>query len=297
VRTEENVQKARAVPAQDGAAASQGLKGVRKAARERKQERFTTLLHHLTADLLRDSFHALKRDAAPGVDGVRWAEYEEGLEPRLRDLCERVQREKVAKGKVMAIGYADDLVVGFERRDEAERFLKEFGERLAKFGLELHAEKTRLIEFGANAARERGARGEGKPESFTFLGMAHSCDTTRQGRFKIRRQTARKRLEAKLQKIKQTLRSRMHEPVPKVGEWLKRVLDGHYQYFGVPGNWASLGLFRERIARYWGRFLRRRSQKGKVSAIRLGRLFTRWLPRPRVVHPYPEQRFAATHPR
>jgi RNA-directed DNA polymerase len=89
----------------------------------------------------------------------------------------------------------------------------------------------------------------------------------------------------------------MHEPVPKVGEWLKRVLDGHYQYFGVPGNWASLGLFRERIARYWGRFLRRRSQKGKVSAIRLGRLFTRWLPRPRVVHPYPEQSFAATHPR
>jgi hypothetical protein len=116
-------------------------------------------------------------------------------------------------------------------------------------------------------------------------------------RDKPTRQTARKRLEAKLQKIKQTLRSRMHEPVPKVGEWLKRVLDGHYQYFGVPGNWASLGLFRERIARYWGRFLRRRSQKGKVSAIRLGRLFTRWLPRPRVVHPYPEQRFAATHPR
>ncbi len=213
------------------------------------------------------------------------------------DLWIEAWREKVAKGKVMAIRYADDLVVGFERRDEAERFLKEFGERLAKFGLELHPEKTRLIEFGPNAARERGARGEGKPESFTFLGFAHSCDTTRQGRFKIRRQTARKRLEAKLQQIKQTLRSRMHEPVPKVGEWLKRVLDGHYQYFGVPGNWASLGLFRERIARYWGRFLRRRSQKGKVSAIRLGRLFTRWLPRPRVVHPYPEQSFAATHPR
>ena len=213
------------------------------------------------------------------------------------DLWIEVWREKVAKGKVMAIRYADDLVVGFEHRDEAERFLKEFGERLAKFGLELHPEKTRLIEFGPNAARERGARGEGKLESFTFLGFAHSCGTTRQGHCKIRRQTVRKRLEAKLQKIKQTLRSRMHEPVPKVGEWLKRVLDGHYQYFGVPGNWASLGLFRERIARYWGRVLRRRSQKGKVSAIRLGRLFTRWLPRPRVVHPYPEQRFAATHPR
>src|SRR2546421_709675 len=213
------------------------------------------------------------------------------------DLWLEVWRKKVAKGKVMAIRYADDLVVGFERRDEAERFLKEFGERLAKFGLELHPEKTRMIEFGPNAARDRRARREGKPESFTFLGFAHSCGTTRQGYFQIRRQTARKRLEAKLQNIKQTLRSRMHEPVPKVGEWLERVLNGHYQYFGVPGNWASLGLFRERIARYWGRVLGRRSQTGKVSAIRLGRLFRRWLPRPKVGHPYPERRFAVNHPR
>ena len=213
------------------------------------------------------------------------------------DLWLEVWRKKVAKGKVMAIRYADDLVVGFEHRDEAERFLKEFGERLAKFGLELHPEKTRMIEFGPNAAKERVARGEGKPESFTFLGFAHSCGTTKQGYFMIRRQTARKRLEAKLQNIKQTLRSRMHEPVPQVGEWLERVLNGHYQYFGVPGNWASLGLFRERIARYWARVLARRSQTGKVSAIRLGRLFRRWLPRPKVVHPYPEQRFAVTHPR
>ena len=208
-----------------------------------------------------------------------------------------VWRKKVAKGKVMAIRYADDLVVGFEHRDEAERFLKEFGERLAKFGLELHPEKTRMIEFGPNAAKDRVARGEGKPVSFTFLGFAHSCGTTKQGYFMIRRQTARKRLEAKLQNIKQTLRSRMHEPVPQVGEWLERVLNGHYQYFGVPGNWASLGLFRERIARYWARVLARRSQTGKVSAIRLGRLFRRWLPRPKVGHPYPERRFAVTHPR
>ena len=141
------------------------------------------------------------------------------------------------------------------------------------------------------------ARGEGKPVSFTFLGFAHSCGTTKQGYFMIRRQTARKRLEAKLQNIKQTLRSRMHEPVPKVGEWLERVLNGHYPYFGVPGNWASLGLFRERIARYWARVLARRSQTGQVSALRLGRLFRRWLPRPKVVHPYPERRFAVTHPR
>src|SRR6266446_10842141 len=147
--------------------------------------------------------------------------------------------------------------------------------------------------------RRKGSRGAGGRETgeLHVSGFAHSCGTTKQGYFQIRRQTARKRLEAKLQNIKQTLHSRMHEPVPKVGEWLERVLNGHYQYFGVPGNWASLGLFRERIARYWGRDLGRRSQTGKVSAIRLGRLFRRWLPRPKVVHPYPEQRFAVTHPR
>ncbi len=192
---------------------------------------------------------------------------------------------------------ATHLVLGFERRDEAERFLREFGERLAKFGLELHPEKTRLIEFGRFAWANRQARGEGKPESFTFLGFTHSCGTNQRGYFTIWRRTARQRLEAKLQQVKQTLRVRMHDRVPRVGEWLGRVLRGFYQYHAVPGNWASLNRFRERVSRYWRHVLQRRSQKDRLTASRFSRLCNRWLPRPRLVHPYPSVRFDATHPR
>jgi hypothetical protein len=188
-------------------------------------------------------------------------------------------------------------VVGFEHRAEAERFLADFRERLAKFGLELHAEKTRLIEFGRFARSNRQARGEGEPESFTFLGFTHYCGINGAGYFTIRRQTARKRLEAKLQQVKQTLRARMHEPVPKVGEWLRRVLNGFYQYHAVPGNWDSLKMFRRRIERYWRHVLRRRSQRKRITWERLTRLFNRWLIPPRLVHPYPSVRFDAMHPR
>ena len=188
-------------------------------------------------------------------------------------------------------------MVGFEQRAEAERFLADFRERLAQFGLELHAEKTRLIEFGRLAQSNRPARGEGEPESFTFLGFTHYCGINSAGYFTIRRQTARKRLEAKLQQVKQTLRARMHEPVPEVGEWLRRVLNGFYQYHAVPGNWDSLKMFRQRIGRYWRHVLRRRSQRGRLSAERLTRLFNRWLIPPRLVHPYPSVRFDAMHPR
>jgi RNA-directed DNA polymerase len=459
-RTKENTGQSRTPPAQNGRGVSQGLAGVRQAAKERKQERFTTLLHHLTTDRLRQSYYALKRNAAPGVDGVRWQEYEEGLENRLIDLKGRIHRgayraqpsrrvyiskedgrrrplgiaaledkivqqavvtilneiyevdfrgfsygfrpgrgphpaldalnvgiqrkrvnwildadirgffdnmshewtmqfvqhrvadkrvlrliqkwlkagvsedgewsetkvgtpqgavvspllanvylhyvfdvwidawrKKVADGEVIVVRYADDLVVGFEQRAEAERFLADFRERLAKFGLELHAEKTRLIEFGRFAQSNRPARGEGEPESFTFLGFTHYCGINSAGYFTIRRQTARKRLEAKLQQVKQTLRARMHEPVPEVGEWLRRVLNGFYQYHAVPGNWDSLKMFRQRIGRYWRHVLRRRSQRGRLSAKRLTRLFNRWLIPPRLVHPYPSVRFDAMHPR
>jgi RNA-directed DNA polymerase len=459
-RTEENMGQNRTPPAQDGQRVSQGLAGVRKVAKERKQERFTTLLHHITIDLLRQSFLNLQKKAAPGVDGVTWQQYEEGLEGRLAELKDRIHRgayqaqpsrriyipkadgrqrpigiaaledkivqqavvtilneiyevdfrgisygfrpgrsphqaldalsvgiqrkrvnwildadirgffdqmshewterfvqhriadprilrliqkwlkagvseegewsetkvgtpqgavispllaniylhyvfdlwveawrKKVANGDVIVVRYADDLVVGFEHRAEAERFLKEFGERLAKFGLELHADKTRLIEFGRLARANRQARGEGKPESFTFLGFTHSCGSNSRGNFVIWRQTVRKRLEAKLQQVKQTLRARMHEPVPKVGEWLGRVVEGFYQYHAVPGNWASLSRFRERIGRYWRHVLERRSQRGRLSADRMTRLCNRWLPRPRLVHPYPSVRFDARHPR
>jgi len=192
---------------------------------------------------------------------------------------------------------ATHLVVGFQHRAEAERFLKEFQERLAKFGLELQPEKTRLIEFGRFAEANRQARGEGEPEQFTFLGFTHQCGTNSRGQFIIQRRTERKRMEAKLQAVKQTLRARMHEPVPKVGEWLGRVLNGYYQYHAVPGNLTSLYTFRERVGRYWRRVVERRSQRGRLTVDRIARLFDRWLPQPRIVHPYPDARFAATHPR
>ena len=455
-QTKENIGQCNTPPAQDGKGVSQGLSGVRKVAREKKQERFTTLLHHITLDLLRKSYFELSKKAASGVDGVTWAEYGESLEGRLADLKDRIHRgayrakasrriyipkadgrkrpigiaaledkvvqqavvtilneiyevdfrgfsygfrpgrsphqaldalaaglyrkrvnwivdadiqgffdnlshewmlrflehriadtrilrliqrwlkagvsedgewaettigkpqgavispllaniylhyvydvwvevwrEKVAKGEVLTIRYADDLVVGFQHKTEAERFLKEFRERLAKFGLELHPEKTRLIEFGRFAKQSRAARGEGEVESFTFLGFSHYCGVSSRGYFAVWRRTARKKLEAKLQEVKQTLRARMHEPLRVVGEWLGRVLRGYYQYHAVPGNLEALTLFRERVSRYWWHVLRRRSQTGRLGADRMNRLAHAWLPTPRVLHPYPELRFDA----
>src|SRR5579859_3380776 len=436
---------------------SQGLDGVRKAARERKQKRFTALLHHLSVELLRDSFYALQRKASPGIDGVSWQEYETGLEDRLVDLHSRVHRgtyrakpsrrvyipksdgrqrplgvaaledkivqqavvtilnqiyevdfkdfsygfrpgrsphqaldaltvgvqrkkvnwvldadisaffdnlshewaikfiehrvadrrilrlirkwlkagvsedgqrsettkgtpqgavvsplianaylhyvfdlwadvwrKKVANGDMIFLRYADDLVVGFQHRTDAKRFLKEFKVLLAMFGLELHPKKSRLIVCGRYAAQDRKQRGEGKPETFTFLGFTHYCGQTRKGRFTIWRKTAGKRLRAKLESIKQELRRRMHEPVGRVGEWLNRVVNGYYRYHAVPGNSDSLGVFRQRLCRIWAQVLRRRSQKRRLNWARLNCLFERWLPHPRTLHPYPSARFDAT---
>jgi len=456
----ENTVESSTRPTQSGERVSQGLGGVRRVARERKQERFTALLHHLTVDLLRDSYYALKRNAAPGVDGVRWREYEDGLEDRLSDLQGRVHRgayraqpsrrvyipkadgrerplgiaaledkivqqavvtilnqiyevdfrgfsygfrpgrsphqaldalnvgiqrkrvnwildadirgffdhmdhewtmkfvghrvadnrvlrlirkwlkagvsedgewsetkvgtpqgavaspllanvylhyvfdlwaevwrEKVAQGDVIVVRYADDLVVGFEHRAEAERFLKEFQERLAKFGLEIHPEKTRLIEFGRFAQVNRQRRGEGKAETFTFLGFTHYCGANSKGHFVVWRRTAAKRMRAKLQAVKQELRRNLHEPVSVVGAWLKRVVEGYYRYHAVPGNSQALGRFRDRLCRLWWQALRRRSQKRRPGWDRLRPVFNRWIPRPRILHPYPDVRFDATHPR
>jgi len=461
VRTKENIAQSNTSPTQSGERVSQGLRGVREVAKTRKQERFTALLHHLSVSLLRDSYYALKRQAAPGVDGVTWKEYEDGLEGRISDLHSRVHRgayraqpsrrvyipkadgrqrplgiaaledkivqqavvtilnqiyevdfkgfsygfrpgrsphqaldaltvgiqrkrvnwvldadirgffdnmshewtmkfvehrvadsrilrliqkwlqagvsedgqwsetkvgtpqgavaspllanvylhyvfdlwveawrKKVAKGDVIVVRYADDLVVGFENRAEAERFLAEFGERLAKFGLELHAEKTRLIEFGRFAASNRKRRGEGKPETFTFLGFTHYCGKQRSnGAFIVWRETAKKRMVAKLRAIKAELRRRMHEPTASVGEWLKKVVMGYYRYHAIPGNLDRLRVFGQRIRRLWRLVLSRRSQCGMLSWDRLKPLFARWIPVPRVLHPYPMERFAATHPR
>jgi RNA-directed DNA polymerase len=460
-RTKENIDQSNTSPTQSGEHVSQGLSGVRQAAKERKQERFTALLHHLSVDLLRDSFYALKRQAAPGVDGVTWKEYETGLEDRIIDLHNRVHRgayraqpsrrvyiskadgrqrplgvaaledkivqqavvtilnqiyevdfqgfsygfrpgrgphqaldaltvgierkpvrwvldadirnfydslchewtlkfiehrvadrrilrliqkwlkagvsedgqwsetnvgtpqgsvvspllanvylhyvfdlwveawrQKVAKGDVIVVRYADDMVLGFENRADAERFLEAFRERLAKFGLELHADKTRLIEFGRFAALNRKQRGQGKPETFTFLGFTHYCGKRRNtGTFIVRRKTAKKRMAAKLRLIKAELRYRMHEPVASVGEWVQKVVSGYYRYHAVPGNLDQLRDFAQRLRHLWYRVLCRRSQKGMLPWDRLTPIFDRWIPKPRILHPYPMQRFVATHPR
>jgi RNA-directed DNA polymerase len=190
------------------------------------------------------------------------------------------------------------LVVGFESRAEAERFLEEFRERLAKFGLELHADKTRLIEFGRNAARNRKQRGEGKPETFTFLGFTHYCGKRRSdGFFIVWRETAKKRMVAKLHALKAELLRRKHEPSALVGEWLEKATLGYYQYHAVPGNLNRLRVFMHRLRRLWRAVLVRRSQRGQVSWQRHTPLLDRWIPVPRVLHPYPQQRFAASHPR
>ena len=214
------------------------------------------------------------------------------------DLWVEAWRKKVAKGDVIVVRYADDLVVGFESRAEAERFLEEFRERLAKFGLELHPEKTRLIEFGRHAAQNRQRRGEGKPETFTFLGFTHYCGKRRKdGAFIVWRETAQKRMVAKLQEIKQELTRLRHLPVALVGEWLRNVVRGYYQYHAVPGNLRRLKLFRWRLQWMWWRALSRRGQRRRVPLARLNRLVERWIPVPRVLHPYPRARFDATHPR
>jgi RNA-directed DNA polymerase len=459
-RTKENAVESRRSPTQSGERLSPGLGSVGRVARERKQERFTALLHHLTVDLLRESYHALKHQAAPGVDGVRWGEYEAELEDRLIDLHRRAHsgtyraqpsrrvyipkadgrqrplgiaaledkilqqavvtilnqiyegdfrgfsygfrpgrsphraldalyvgiterrvnwildadirgffdnvshewmgkflrhrvadhrvlrlirkwlragvsedgewsetkigtpqgavispllaniylhyvfdwwveawRRKHARGDMIVVRYADDLVVGFQHRAEAEQFLRQFEERLAKFGLEVNPEKTRLVEFGRFAQANRKRRNAGKPETFTFLGFTHLCGQNSKGYFVVWRHTAAKRMRAKLSSIKASLRRNRHEAPSVVGSWLKRVVAGYYRYFAVPGNIVSLSRFRQRLCRLWWHALRRRSQKRRPNWDKLQPLFERWIPRPRVLHPYPDVRFAAYHPR
>jgi group II intron reverse transcriptase/maturase len=456
----ENIVQSHMRPTQSGERMSQGLRGVRQAAKDRKQERFTALLHHVSVGLLRDSFYTLRRQASPGVDGVTWQEYETGLEDRLVDLHNRVHRgayrarpsrrvyipkadgrqrplgiaalegkivqqavvtmlnqiyevdfrgfsygfrpgrgphhaldalnvgiqrkrvnwvldadirgffdnmshewttkfiehrvadrrilgliqkwlkagvsedgqwsetkvgtpqgavvspllanvylhyvfdlwvevwrRKVAAGDVIVVRYADDLVLGFQHRTDAERFLREFGERLAKFGLELHADKTRLIEFGRFAARDRKRRGEEKPETFTFLGFTHFCgQLMSSGAFIVWRITAKKRMVAKLKVIKAELQRRKHHRTAEVGEWLRKVVLGYYQYHAVPGNSTQLRIFWHRVCRLWRSVLVRRSQRAQVRWGRLSPVLNRWIPQPRTLHPYPDARFAATHP-
>ncbi len=206
-------------------------------------------------------------------------------------------RKKIAKGDVVVVRYADDLVVGFQYRTEAERFWREFRERLAKSGLELPADKTRLIEFGRFAARDRKRRGEGKPETFTFLRFTHFCGQRHSnGAFIVWRITAKKRMVAKLKAIKAELQRRKHRRTTEVGAWLRQAVLGYYQYHAVPGNTPPLRIFTRRVCRLWRSVLVRRSQRSQVRWARLTLLLNRWIPRPRVLHPCPMARFAARHP-
>jgi len=202
-------------------------------------------------------------------------------------------RTRHARGDVVIARFADDFVVGFEHRQDAERFWADLRERLAKFGLELNAEKTRLIRFGRFAAQQRRERGLGKPETFSFLGFAHICAESRNGRFKLKRTTDSKRVRAKLRAVKDELRWRRHLPIPEQGHWLASVLRGHYNHYAVPDNSEALRAFRDELARLWRQALSRRSQKAHVNWERMSRLADRWLPRPHILHPWPEERFDA----
>jgi RNA-directed DNA polymerase len=437
---------------------SQGLDRVRHAARQRKKEKFTALLHHVTVDLLRDAFRALKRRAAPGVDGVTWQDYEVDLEGHLQDLHGRVQRgtyralpvkrrfipkpggkqrplgiaaledkivqravatvlnaiyeadflgfsygfrpgrsqhdaldalsvaicdtpvnwildadirsffdsvsqdwltrflehrigdERVirlvrkwlkagvleegkwsvsetgtpqgavispllanvylhyvfdlwakqwrrreATGNVIVVRYADDIVAGFEHEADAKHFWDAMRTRFEQFGLDLHGEKTRLLEFGRHAADRRQQRGLGKPKTFTFLGFTFICGKSRRGTFQLQRKTRRDRMRAKLQEIKEQLRSRMHEAIPEQGRWLKAVVTGFFAYHAVPTNARALNAFRHYVGDLWRRTLRRRSQKTHLTWDRMTKLVADWLPPPRILHPWPDQRFAVKH--
>jgi group II intron reverse transcriptase/maturase len=209
------------------------------------------------------------------------------------DLWTHVWRGRKAQGHVVIVRWADDFIVGFEYYTDAVTFMAELKRRLQKFGLELHPDKTRLLEFGRVAERDRKNRGEGKPETFTFLGFTHCCEKTRAGKFTVKRQTAKKKMRAKLQAIKLELKRRLHRPTPEVGKWLKSILCGHYRYYAVPLNCQALAAFRKAVIRLWKRMIARRSQKAKCPWIRIWRLADRWLPFPRILHPYPSQRFAA----
>ena len=209
------------------------------------------------------------------------------------DLWADQWRRRHARGNVILVRYADDWVAGFEHREDAERFLADLKERLSAFALELAEDKTRLIEFGRHAAERRRARGLRKPETFTFLGFTHICAKARSGRFKLRRITSKKRMQQKLSAVKTELRRRMHLPIPEQARWLSRVLSGHFRYFAVPDNGRALGAFRYRVIRLWRRALRRRSQRSRMTWERIYALAARWLPRPRILHPWPAARFDA----
>jgi group II intron reverse transcriptase/maturase len=202
-------------------------------------------------------------------------------------------RRQSARGEIILVRYADDFVMGFEHRAEAEEFLAQLHQRMGKFGLELHGEKTRLIRFGRFATEKRKRRGESKPETFCFLGFTHICGRIRNGGFLLLRHTMSQRLRAKLGEVKAELECRRHQPLNAQGSWLRVVLSGYFRYHGVPTNIHAMSQFRTELARSWHRSLRRRSQKRKLTWERMNRHVTRWLPAAHICHPWPWDRFDA----
>jgi group II intron reverse transcriptase/maturase len=213
------------------------------------------------------------------------------------DLWAQQWRRREASGKVIVVRYADDIVAGFEHEADARRFWDAMRDRFEQFGLELHGEKTRLLEFGRHAAARRKQNGQGKPETFRFLGFVFICGKSLRGNFLLLRKTRSDRMREKLREIKQELRRRMHQTIPDQGRWLKAVVTGFYAYHAVPTNTAPLWAFRGHVTRLWRRTLRRRSQKAGMAWSRMSPIAAAWLPTPRVLHPWPNQRFAVKHPR
>ena len=207
------------------------------------------------------------------------------------DRWVRQWRRRHAHGDVIIVRFADDFVAGFEHRADAEQFLNDLRERFSKFNLELHPDKTRLIEFGRNAARARAARGDGKPETFDFLGFTHMCGKNKSGGFWLRRKTISKRMRAKLAEVKDQIKRRRHLPIPQQGKWLGSVVRGHLAYYAVPGNTDAVQAFRDQVIRHWFKALRRRSQRTRVNWHRMSLYVKRWLPPARPMHPFPSVRF------
>ncbi|MFT0174931.1 reverse transcriptase domain-containing protein, partial [Paraburkholderia mimosarum] len=210
------------------------------------------------------------------------------------DLWVKQWRARHAEGDVIVVRYADDWVAGFQHPRDAERFQRAVTERLARFGLKLHEDKTRLIEFGRFARENCRRRGKGKPQTFDFLGFTHCCGKSRKGKFAIVRLTSAKRMRAKLLAVKEELRRRMHQTIAEQGRYLRAVVNGHMRYFGVPRNGTRIGQFRQAVGRVWFRTLRRRSQKHRLTSQRMCRIAAHWLPLVHICHPYPSQRLIVT---
>jgi RNA-directed DNA polymerase len=209
------------------------------------------------------------------------------------DLWIRHWRSRQARGDMVVVRFADDFVVGFQHLGDAKRFLSDLRERFAKFNLELHPDKTRLIEFGRFAAKNRQVRGLAKPETFDFLGFTHLCGKTRNGRFWLRCITIKKRMAAKLKQVNTELRRRRHWPIPEQGRWLASVVRGHLNYYAVPGNIDAVTAFRDQIRWHWIQALRRRSQRHRMTWERYSRIEKKWLPPARIVRPHPSVALAA----